>query len=106
MKAIVPRVIGLGKKFVPASWEQVGEGVGFFKCGAEAAPELVRLLRQVIAEGDGFNEYEDAINLLVARRHVGWIDVTGFPWTEIDFAEDLRRARDDVLPEVVRLDGG
>ena len=99
------RVIALGKKVVPESWEQVGEGVGFFKCGAEAGPELVRRLEQVIGEGDGLNEYEDALHLLVGQRHVGWVDVTGLPWTEIDFAEDLRRARDEVLPHVVRLDG-
>jgi choline kinase len=100
------RIIALGKKVVPESWEQVGEGVGFFKCGAEAGPELVRLLEQVIRDGDGLNEYEDALHLLVARRHVGWVDVTGLPWTEVDFAEDLRRARDEVLPQVARLDGG
>ena len=99
------RVIGLGKKVVPGSWEHVGEGIGFLKCGAEAGPELVRRLEQVIHEGDGLNEYEDALHLLVGTRHVGWVDVTGLPWTEIDFAEDLRRARDEVLPHVVRLDG-
>jgi L-glutamine-phosphate cytidylyltransferase len=100
------RVIALGKKVVPEAWGQVGEGVGFFKCGAEAGPELVRRLEQVIRDGDGLNEYEDALHMLVAHRHVGWIDVTGLPWTEVDFAEDLRRARDEVLPQVVRLDGG
>ena len=99
------RVIALGKKVVPESWEQVGEGVGFFKCGAEAGPELVRRLEQVIDEGDGLNEYEDALHLLVADHHVGWVDITGLPWTEIDFAEDLRHARHAVFPNVVRLDG-
>ncbi|MBI1962258.1 MAG: phosphocholine cytidylyltransferase family protein [Candidatus Rokubacteria bacterium] len=99
------RVIALGKKVVPEAWETVGEGVGFFKCGAEAGPEFVRLLRKVIEEGDGLNEYEDALHMLLGTRHVGWVDVTGLPWTEIDFAEDLRRAEADVLPHVVRLDG-
>jgi choline kinase len=99
------RVIGLGKKVMPESWEQVGEGIGFFKCGAEAGPELVRLLARVIAESDGSSEYEDAFNVLVQSHHVGWVDVTGLPWTEIDFAEDLRRARDEVWPLVARLDG-
>jgi choline kinase len=28
------------------------------------------------------------------------------PWIEIDFEEDLARARDSMLPEVDRLDGG
>lgn len=99
------RVIALGKKVVPESWEQVGEGVGFFRCGADEGSVLVSLLEQVIREGDGLNEYEDALHLLAGRRRVGWVDVTGLPWTEIDFAEDLRRAREEVLPHVIRLDG-
>ena len=99
------RVIALGKKVVPEAWDAVGEGVGFFKCGAEAGPHLVRFLRKVIDESRGMNEYEDALHMLVTGHHVGWADVTGLPWTEIDFVEDLRRAEADVLPHVTRLDG-
>jgi choline kinase len=32
----------------------------------------------------------------------GYEDVTGLPWVEIDFAEDVRRARDEVLPAIRR----
>ena len=99
-----PRVIALGKKVVPESWETVGEGVGFFKCGAAAGPEFIRAMEHVIATGDGLNEYEDALNLLLQRTHVAWVDVTGLPWTEVDFAEDLRRAEQEVLPRVRALD--
>jgi choline kinase len=99
------RVIALGKKVVPEAWDAVGEGVGFFKCGAEAGPQFVRYLEKVIEDSRGMNEYEDALHMLVSSHHVGWADVTGLPWTEIDFAEDLRRAETDVLPHVVRLDG-
>ena len=98
------RVIALGKKIVPEAWETVGEGVGFFKCGAAAGPEFVSAMEHVIASGDGLNEYEDALHILLQRVHVGWVDVTGLPWTEIDFAEDLRRAEDEVLPRVRDLD--
>ena len=99
------RVIALGKKVVPDAWDTVGEGVGFFKCGAEAGPQLVRVLRTLIDDSDGLSEYEDAVDLLAARRYIGWVDVTGLPWTEIDFVEDLRRAEADVLPQIGRLDG-
>jgi choline kinase len=99
------RVIALGKKVVPEAWEAVGEGVGFFKCGAEAGPQFVRYLEKVVEDSRGMNDYEDALHMLVGSHHVGWVDVTGLPWTEIDFAEDLRRAETDVLPHVVRLDG-
>ena len=98
------RVIGLGKKVVPEAWESVGEGIGFFKCGAQAGPAFVGALEQVIAANGELTEYEDALHVLLQRVHVGWVDVTGLPWTEIDFAEDLRYAEDEVLPRVVRVD--
>jgi choline kinase len=98
------RVIALGKKFVPEAWETVGEGVGFFKCGAAAGPEFVKAMEQVIASGDGLNEYEDALNIVLQRTHVAAVDVSGLPWTEIDFAEDLRRAESEILPRVLRID--
>lgn len=97
------RVIALGKKFVPEAWDVVGEGIGFFKCSPAHAPEYVRLLAESIEETGGTNEYEDALHPLLARAPVGWVDVTGLPWTEVDFVEDLRRAETAVLPEIERL---
>ena len=97
------RVIALGKKFVPERWEVVGEGIGFFKCGRAHAPEYIRLLEESIEETGGTNEYEDALHRLLARVPVGWVDVTGMPWTEVDFAEDLRRAESQVLPRIERV---
>jgi choline kinase len=101
--AVGDRVIALGKKVVPETWEVVGEGVGFFKCGAAHAPEYIRLLGESIQETGGANEYEDALHRLLARVPVGWVDVTGLPWTEVDFAEDLRRAETQVLPLIESL---
>jgi choline kinase len=99
------RVIALGKKVVPPAWDGVGEGIGFFRCGPEAGPELLRLLERVIDLSQGLCEYEDALHLLVSRHRVEAVDVTGLPWTEVDFAEDLRRAQLEVFPEIVRLEG-
>jgi choline kinase len=101
--AVGDRVVGLGKKFVPEAWDVVGEGVGFFKCSAAHAPEYVRLLEESIQETGGANEYEDALHRLLARAPVGWVDVTGLPWTEVDFAEDLRRAESEILPKIESL---
>jgi choline kinase len=99
------QVIALGKKVVPRAWDGVGEGVGFFKCGRQAGPDLMNLLEQVIDASDGLCEYEDALHLLVSRRPVHGLDVTGLPWTEVDFAEDLRRAQVEVFPEIARIEG-
>ena len=98
------RVIALGKKLVPAAWDRVGEGIGFFKCGAETGPDFVRLLEQVIEQSHGLCEYEDAQHLLLARHQVEGVDVTGLPWTEVDFVEDLRRAETEVFPAIARLE--
>lgn len=101
--AVGDRVIALGKKFVPEAWDVIGEGVGFFKCGAAHAPEYIRLLDESVQETGGVNEYEDALHRLLARVPVGWVDVTGLPWTEVDFAEDLRRAETQILPGIESL---
>jgi choline kinase len=100
------RVIALGKKAMPRAWDLVGEGIGFFKCGAAAGPELVGLLEQVSEESRGLCEYEDALHLIVGRQPVAAVDVTGLPWTEVDFVEDLRRADAEVFPRIALLEGG
>jgi choline kinase len=99
------RVIALGKKVRPRAFTAVGEGVGFLRCDAAAGADLVRLLERVIAESDGASEYEDALDRLVKRHRVAAVDVTGLPWTEVDFAEDLRRAEATVCPAIARLEG-
>lgn len=99
------RVVALGKKVVPRAWDRVGEGVGFFKCGPEAGRDLIGLLEQVIEDSQGICEYEDALHLLVSRQCVEAVGVTGLPWTEVDFAEDLHRAQSEVFPAIVKLEG-
>ena len=38
--------------------------------------------------------------LLAHPDWFGFEDVTGLPWIEIDFPEDVVRARDEVLPAI------
>ena len=45
------------------------------------------LLEQVADQTQGLCEYEDALHLLVGSQRVEAVDVTGLPWTEVDFAE-------------------
>ena len=101
--AVGPRVVALGKKLVPERWDVVGEGVGFFKCAAVDGRRYARLLEECVEETAGAVEYEDALHRLVEEVPVRWLDVTGLPWTEVDFVEDLRRAETEVLPRIARL---
>jgi choline kinase len=56
-----------------------------------------------VAAGRGAEPYEPAIREVVLNGppgRFGWEDVTGEPWIEIDFPEDLERARAVVLPRI------
>lgn len=95
-----PRVVAMGKKVIPPAHDVVGEGVGFFKCAAPHAPALRACLEEVRDEAGDGTEYEDALDRLLRRVEVGWVDVSGLAWTEIDLLEDLRRAEQEILPRM------
>ncbi|MFQ5839262.1 MAG: NTP transferase domain-containing protein [Candidatus Methylomirabilales bacterium] len=85
------RAIALARSVEPP-WEQVGEGIGFLKVGTGAAPALRAALEDLVAQGKR-GDYEDAIDLWLKEAWVGVEEVGGLPWIEIDFPEDLERAR-------------
>lgn len=83
-----------------------GESVGFFKLSAEVAGRLRERTMEYIELGRRDEFYEEALRdvLLEADRfEFGFEDITGLPWIEIDFPEDVRRAEHEILP---RLDSG
>jgi len=51
--------------------------------------------------------HEEAVrDLLLERSQVFDVaDVTGAPWIEIDFQNDVKRAADEVLPQLRQLAG-
>ncbi len=83
-------------------YEYLGESVGFFRfspdIGASLAEECVRFEAEGLADAP----HEEALrNLLLARPEVfGFEDVSGLPWVEIDFPEDVIRAREQILPAI------
>ena len=46
--------------------------------------------------------YEEAIRdcLLAEPELFGYEDITGLAWIEIDFPEDIIRAREEILPNI------
>jgi choline kinase len=80
-----------------------GESVGFFRLSPGAAVELARRTERYVAEGRIGMEYEEPIRDMVLElpaERFGYAEVTGLPWIEIDFAEDVVRARRDILPRL------
>ena len=81
----------------------VGESIGFFKIGPDDLPMLIEETRARSADSEVHDSYDDVLRAMVLADRFGFEDVTGLPWTEIDFPDDLVRARDEVLPQIERL---
>jgi choline kinase len=80
----------------------VGESIGFFKIGPDDLPMLIEETRARSAGSDVRDSYDDVLRAMVLAGRFGCEDMTGIPWTEIDFPDDVLRARDEVLPQIER----
>lgn len=79
-------------------FDLVGEGVGFFKVDRASLPAL----RKAVEASDPESDYEKALDRFVGEHGADYVLVGGRPWTEIDFAKDLERARTEILPRLER----
>lgn len=83
-------------------FDLVGEGVGFFKADRASLPAL----RKAVEASDPDSDYEKALDRFLCEHGADYVLVGGRPWTEIDFEQDLERARRDILPRIAALGGG
>ncbi len=85
----------------PHDWH--GESVGFFRFSAAMGAKLADACARRVAAGETATEYEEAIRdlILADPRDFRAEDISDLPWTEIDFPEDLARARQEILPRLV-----
>jgi choline kinase len=93
------------RKRVSGTFDYCGESVGFFRFGPGKAAELARRAEDYVQRGHTEAPHEEAIRdlLLADPEAFGWEDVTGLPWMEIDFPQDVRRARERILPALLPL---
>lgn len=80
--------------------EADGENVGIVKFGAAGARVLVDEMDALVAAGESRAWAPRAFEAFARRRALHAIGTRGYPWTEIDFPEDYRRAIDVVLPAI------
>ena len=96
------RIIDFSKK-ANAEFDTVGEWPGFVKWSPTAARHIADFIDQKINEGSTELPWEEAFrDFLLSAEGAGTDcqDITGLPWIEIDFPEDLERARDVILPAI------
>jgi choline kinase len=86
----------------PGAWH--GESVGFFRFSPATAAALAGRCDAYVASAPR-TEYEEAIRdlMLAEPARFDAEDVTDLAWTEIDFVEDVVKAREVVLPQLEAL---
>ena len=92
------------RKALPAGlkFDAIGESVGFFKFDGNIAVKIAQVCEGYKMEGLLDAPHEEALRdiLLALPRAFACEDVTGLPWLEVDFPEDVERAIKQVLPAI------
>jgi choline kinase len=90
---------------VNLEYDTIGESVGFFRFREEAAQRFAQIVAGYIDSGRANMPHEEAVrDLLLERSQVfDTADVTGAPWIEIDFPNDVARASTEILPQLQPL---
>jgi choline kinase len=82
-----------------------GESVGFFRFSKATADGLIQSAKDYLKRGEDKQPYEECIRdlLLSNPDSFGFEDITGLNWIEIDFPEDVGKAKNNILPNILQL---
>jgi choline kinase len=84
------------------NYDAIGESVGFFRFSPQVAAAIATECGRFEAEGLADAPHEEALRslLLLDPERFEFEDVTGLPWVEIDFPEDVETAENVILPAI------
>jgi choline kinase len=87
------------------AFDFMGESVGFFKFTSATGKQLGIKANEYINRGEDEAPYEEIIRdlLLAEPEQYSFEDITGLPWLEIDFPDDVVKANDIILPKLTDL---
>ena len=100
-------IVDFGKK-IGTGFDFCGESVGFFWLSACMAEAIIARIQRYLEQGHRDTPYEDAIRDVMgdpSNNEFSFADITGLPWIEIDFADDIEQARNEVLPRMSKKPG-
>jgi choline kinase len=86
-----------------ADW--AGESIDFFKVAPEDLRRLEEDVERRCAAGGRGDSYDEVLRALVRQDRFGLEDVSGQPWTEVDFEDDIEYGRSVILPRLEPLVG-
>ena len=100
-------IVDFGKK-IGTGFDFCGESVGFFWLSASMATAIIVRIQSYLKQGHRDIPYEDAIRDVMGApsgNGFSFEDITGLPWIEIDFADDIEQARNVILPRIRKKPG-
>ncbi len=92
------RITAISKALPPEKAQ--GENVGIINLETIEAQAVLREADRLIRTGKTDHWSPAAINGIVDQHEFSAVDIADLPWTEVDFPEDLDRARNDIWHQV------
>ena len=96
-------VVDIRKDMDPADAD--GENVGMVKFSRQGAHRLIEQMDALISQGCEREWAPLAFREFAARYPLHAISTNNYPWIEIDFPEDYRRAQEEVFPRIDSMIG-
>lgn len=84
--------------------DSVGESVGFFKVDAADLPLLIQETKARSSGARRAESYDNILRALVLAGRFSAVDITGLPWTEIDFLADIEHANRVIVPALLSIE--
>jgi choline kinase len=99
------RIVAFDKGVTVDAYDIRADWIGFARFSAATAEGLALAIQRYVDDGRLGVIYEKPLRAVILEApHVfGFEEITGLPWIEIDFPEDLVRARTEILPRLVDL---
>ncbi len=95
-------LVDFGKQ-VTGDYDDIGEWPGFLRMSADISAKVADAAQAYIDHGEFNITYEEAMRDVLHAEQPGTFgceDITGIPWIEIDFPEDLSRAEEITYQQV------
>jgi len=97
------KIIDISKDMNPRKAD--GENVGIVKFSAEGSDDLLSTADSLVSSGTVRAWAPLAFQRLCTHRDLFAVGTEGLPWIEIDFPEDLERARTEIYPRINSEEG-
>lgn len=91
------------RKIIDVDCDHLGEWPGFMVWSSTSATKLAGILSRYMYHSVKDAPYEEAFREILLESDENTIqieDITGMPWIEIDFPEDLLRAENEILTAI------